>query len=81
LAGLPPLPTPTAPRHASGARAPAPTPVLHPLIVLLCTSSPPPAHPSLPLLLLTRCARLCSYTLLALVVFDVSPALVNPRAA
>ena len=28
-----------------------------------------------------RCARLCSYTLLAIVVFDVSPALVNPRAA
>ena len=43
-----------------------------------CAYFPHPAHP---LPLLTRCARLCSYTLLALVVFDVSPALVNPRAA
>ena len=64
---------PPSPAHADGtsarercARPCSHTPMLHPLIVL--------HH-------LTRCARLCSYTLLAIVVFDVSPALVNPRAA
>ena len=66
---------PPSPAHADGSSArercarPCPcTPVRHPLTLL-----PPP--------LFTRCARLCSYTLLAIVVFDVSPALVNPRAA